>query len=139
MNDLTFRQLQQEQRAWIQYNFPGRHDFQPLLGVVEELGELAEATDDPRLLELTKKLGKLAHSHLKRVQGIRGTAEEHHAKAKDAIGDIVVFLSDYCSACGYDFQEIIETTWAEVKQRDWQKDKLRGGSESVPCWSEAKC
>lgn len=101
MSDLTLRQLQEEQRPWQKHNFPTRKPYFPLLGVVEEIGELA-------------------HAHLKAEQGIRGTKEELDAKAKDAVGDAIVFLTDYCSACGYDIQEIIEEVWAEVKQRDWK-------------------
>ena len=108
---LTFRQLQDEQRPWVEHNFPGRSDYFPLLGAVEELGELA-------------------HAHLKGLQGIRGTAEEHAALAKDAVGDVIVFLADYCTARGFDLQEIMETTWAQVKKRDWRRDPLNGG-ESV--------
>ena len=71
-------------------------------------------------------MGELAHAHLKEEQGIR-TGENHIALAKDSIGDIIIFLADYCSARGFDLQEIIEETWAEVKQRDWKKDPIKGG------------
>jgi len=101
MTRLNLKQLQEEQRPWVKHNFPGRKPYFPLLGVMEEVGELA-------------------HAHLKAEQGIRGSTEELNAKAQDAIGDIVVFLADYCSANGYDFQEIIEQVWAEVKERDWK-------------------
>lgn len=105
---LTFKQLQDEQVSWVQHNFPGRKSFYPLLGVVEELGELA-------------------HTHLKALQGIRGTPEEHEEAGKDAIGDIVIFLSDYCTAMGWDFQEIVEHTWFDVvKKRDWQANRDEG-------------
>ena len=102
---LTFRTLQQEHREWSARNFPNKKHHEPLLGVMEEVGELA-------------------HAHLKAAQGIRGTEEEHSEKAKDAIGDIVIFLSDYCTESGYDFQRIIETVWDEVKQRDWRKNPV---------------
>lgn len=105
---LTFRQLQAEQRAWVAHNFPDREVYYPLLGAVEELGELA-------------------HAHLKQLQGIRGTAAEHEAAAQDAVADAIIYLSDYCSARGFDLQALVETTWARVKQRDWKKDRLRGG------------
>lgn len=101
MGDLTLRQLQEEQRPWVEHNFPGRKPYFPLLGVVEEIGELA-------------------HAHLKAEQGIRGTKEELALKARDAIGDVIVFLADYCTASGYDLQSIVEEVWAEVKQRDWK-------------------
>lgn len=108
MSDLTLRQLQYEQRAWQQHNFPNRMNYYPLLGAMEELGELA-------------------HAHLKREQGIRGDAEMHTAKALDAVADIVIFLADYCSANGIDFQEALNVTWEMVSKRDWQADPVSGG------------
>lgn len=107
---LTFRQLQDEQRPWVARNFPGREAHYPLRGAVEELDELA-------------------HAHLKELQGIRGTAAEHKAKAKakDAVADTIIFLADYCSARGFDLQEIVEQTWAKVRQRDWRADPKGGG------------
>jgi NTP pyrophosphatase (non-canonical NTP hydrolase) len=104
----TLAQLQSEQRDWVAYNFPGREPFYPLLGAVEELGELA-------------------HAHLKMLQGIRGTKEEHMAAAADAVADTIIFLADYCSEMGIDLQETVSTTWQKVKRRDWQKDPQNGG------------
>lgn len=100
MSDLTLRQLQEEQRPWVAHNFPGRHAHYPLLGAMEELGELA-------------------HAHLKAEQGIR--QHENHDEAKrDAVADVVIFLSDYCTANGIDFQDSLNETWAKVRRRDWQ-------------------
>ena len=104
---LTFRRLQDEQRPWVEHNFKGRESWKPLIGALEELGELA-------------------HAHLKGAQGIRGTKEEHAEAAKDAVADIIIFLADYCSAMGYDMQECVETTWATVKQRDWKANPQNG-------------
>ena len=104
---MNFRTLQTEQRQWVEHNFPGRDWTQPFMGVVEEVGELS-------------------HALLKQRQGIRGTHAEHEAAAKDAVGDIVVFLADLCSARGWDFQTIVDETWAEVRQRDWQADRMEG-------------
>jgi len=94
------RQLQDEQRPWVQHNFGDRPSWWPLLGVMEELGELA-------------------HAHLKKAQGIR-TNEDHDAKAADAVADIVIFLADYCSAVGIDLESVVRDTWAEVRTRDWR-------------------
>jgi NTP pyrophosphatase (non-canonical NTP hydrolase) len=105
---LSFRMLQTEQRAWVNHNFPGREWMQPFMGVVEEVGELS-------------------HALLKQLQGIRGTHDRHEANAMDAVGDIIVYLADLCSARGWDMQDIIETVWDSVKKRDWQKDKINGG------------
>lgn len=105
---LTFEKLQEEQREWSLRNF-GPHDaIDPMLGLVEEVGELA-------------------HAMLKSKQGIRGTKEEHEAAAKDSVGDILVYLADFCTSSGWDMQQIIQDTWSAVKQRDWTKDKDLGG------------
>ena len=40
---LTFRRLQDEQRPWVEHNFAGREPWKPLVGAMEELGELAHA------------------------------------------------------------------------------------------------
>jgi NTP pyrophosphatase (non-canonical NTP hydrolase) len=100
MSDITLRQLQEEQRPWVQYNFPGRLPYYPLLGAMEELGELA-------------------HHHLKNEQGIRMN-ENHHEQKIDAVADVVIFLSDYCTANGICFQDALNKTWLSVKQRDWK-------------------
>ena len=101
------KKLQLENKIWSEYNFPNKEPWEPLLGVVEEVGELA-------------------HAHLKAVQKIR-VDEELIALSKDAIGDIVVFLADYCNQMEFDLEKIVEEVWNEVKQRDWQKDPEKGG------------
>jgi len=40
-----FHQLQAEMRPWQAHNFPGRSDWQPVMGMCEELGELIDAPD----------------------------------------------------------------------------------------------
>jgi NTP pyrophosphatase (non-canonical NTP hydrolase) len=110
----TLRQLQEEQRVWADHNFPNRVSYQPLLGVLEELGELA-------------------HHHLKASQGIRGSTELHREKARDAVGDLMIYLADYCNLEGYEMQEILEEVWGQVKQRDWQKDPETGGTGERDC------
>ncbi len=111
MTDLTLRQLQEEQRPWVKHNFPGRHPYYPLLGLMEELGELS-------------------HAHLKSLQGIR-TSEDHDAAKIDAVADIVIFLADYCSGNGIDLQDALNLTWAKVKQRDWRADPEKAGVDDA--------
>jgi len=96
------RRIQNEQKPWVEHNF-GTHRpaWQPLLGAVEELGELA-------------------HAFLKRDQGIR-VNEYHKLSIEDALGDIVIYLMDFASAEDIDLQQVIERTWQEVKKRDWKK------------------
>lgn len=105
------RKLQEEQKPWVIHNFGNRPTWQPLLGAMEELGELA-------------------HAHLKQKQEIRIT-ENHDAMAKDAVADIVIYLADYCSARGWDFENLVQETWDKVKQRDWKKDPAMGGTDHM--------
>ena len=98
---MTIREIQEEHKAWVAHNFPGRTSIQPLLGIVEEAGELC-------------------HAVLKKMQGIR-TDEDHDAHERDAVGDISIFLLDYCSSRGWDFEQIMNETWRVVRQRDWRK------------------
>lgn len=106
------KRLQVEQIPWVKHNFGERPSWMPLLGAMEELGELA-------------------HAHLKKAQGIR-TSEDHDANARDAVADIVIFLADYCSAQGYDFEQIVQETWDKVKQRDWKADSAKGSPATTP-------
>lgn len=104
---LDFSMLQSEVGEWSRKNFPNNTPDNPFLGLVEELGELA-------------------HALLKTKQGIRGTAAEHEAAAKDAIGDLLVYMADFCERKGWSMQQIIEEVWGVVKQRDWTKNKKDG-------------
>ena len=83
---------------WQLKNFGDNEPWQSLLGVGEEYGELA-------------------HSHLKRSQGIQGTPEDHDRDGKDAVGDIIIYLNHYCILMGWDMMDCLERTWAKVKKR----------------------
>lgn len=100
------RRIQREQKEWSERNFGKVEAWQPLLGAMEELGELA-------------------HAHLKEVQNIRNN-EDHIANGKDAVADIVIYLMDYCNKRGWDFADIVTLTWAQVKKRDWKKNPDNG-------------
>lgn len=97
----TLAELQHELQPWQEHNFPGRDAWEPLVGVMEEAGELA-------------------HAHLKKHQGIRGTAQELDIAAEDAVGDIIVYLADFCNARGFDLQYCLNAAWRQVRQRDWR-------------------
>lgn len=77
---MDWDKLIEERNEWVAKNFePGNYfpstevQIDTVLGCVEEVGELA-------------------HSHIKESQEIRGTQQEHEAAAKDAIGDLTVYL-----------------------------------------------
>lgn len=99
--------IQKEIIEWQTRNFGDGPPSHPLLGMVEEIGELC-------------------HSVLKREQGIRGTAEEHIANERDSIGDLFVYALAYCAKRGWKASDILEETWLHVQQRDWKKDPTRG-------------
>jgi NTP pyrophosphatase (non-canonical NTP hydrolase) len=174
---ISITQLQRDQFIWARKNFGPCQTRWPLLGIVEETGELV-------------------HSQLKQEQNIRGSYEEHEAKKKDAIGDLTIYLFEYCSCMewtvvdllveeettlhalqehtedsepvwdclgkivplvhdknnngdnvlaqedvvqillnlaifcrqrAWSLQELVETTWLRVSQRDWTKNKTDGG------------
>jgi NTP pyrophosphatase (non-canonical NTP hydrolase) len=103
------KELQLYMRQWQAHNFPDSPQWQPLLGVQEEVGELA-------------------HAFLKRSQGIRKN-EDHDANIKDAIGDIVIYLIDFCNREGVYINDCIKMAFDEIKGRDWQKYKNNGKEE----------
>lgn len=111
---LSLPRFQYEVVEWADRNFGSVPRHLPLLGMVEEIGELA-------------------HVVLKSSQGIRGMDDDQKRRAAemDAIGDLVVFLANFCAKSGYSLEQCIEAAWAEVKQRDWTRDKQHGTSSTI--------
>ncbi len=106
---MNLKKLQEEHKKWIEYNFPNATSDMQFKGVVEEVGELS-------------------HALLKREQGIRGSKEQHERDIKDAIGDIIIFLSGLCIKENLSLEECVFDTWAEVKKRDWIENPETGKS-----------
>ena len=104
---MSFRDIERAVTLWRAYNFPGATADQQLLGVVEELGELA-------------------HAVLKSKQGIRGYSEEDTFEAQDAVGDLLIFLINFCTLNDWDVLNILRDTWSEVRERDWIKFPKNG-------------
>lgn len=117
--------LQDEHKEWVDRNFPDQIEHHGLLGSIEEGGELALSTL-LKLAHIQEAFGRLAHSHLKREQGIRGSVEQHDADIEDAIGDVVIFLASYCNTNDIDLNACVTTAWDQVKGRDWQANKATG-------------
>lgn len=99
--------LQREMPSWQNHNFPGRPGHWPLLGMVEELGELA-------------------HAWLKRAQGIRGTPEQHREAIEDAIVDLFTFGVDFACSEHIDLDKAIAKVWPKVRARDWRRYPKHG-------------
>lgn len=94
-------QIQQEIGEWGEYNFGPRDSNLSLMGIMEELGELA-------------------HAQLKGIQAIRHTPTEIREKKIDAVGDIFIFLCQYCTGEGIDLGRSIAEVWSEVSKRDFK-------------------
>lgn len=90
-----------------------------------QLKNFGPATTNQMMLGVMEELGELAHAELKDQQGIRNN-EDHKANQKDAVGDIQIYLIQYCNTKGFDIEEIIKDTWKQVRQRDWIKNKENG-------------
>lgn len=75
-------------------------------------------------LGVNEEAGELTHSVLKRAQGVRLDEEGVGAPAeKDAVGDIVVYLADFCYRRGYDLDECVRRAWhGEVSDREWDSE-----------------
>lgn len=100
--------FEEEHREWANKNFGYDRDWRdPLMGLVEEVGELH-------------------HALLKQKQGIRGSHEKHELDAMDAVGDIVIYLQDLCNIRGWRLSEILRDTWESVKRRDWKTNPRDG-------------
>lgn len=76
-----FKQLQTEVGEWSKENFPGQPDVNPFLGSAEEAGELAE------VIRMDQNPDK---------------------EELDAVGDILVYLADFCSKRNLDYQRAYE-------------------------------
>jgi NTP pyrophosphatase (non-canonical NTP hydrolase) len=105
-----FESLQYEHSRWLAHNFPNQEAHEPLLGLVEEVGELS-------------------HAHLKLAQGIRGSREELVSQKEDAVGDIFIYLISYCCANELSLRNCIEDTWRTVQARDWVEYPRSGAAQ----------
>jgi len=101
MKNASLDCLQSEVGEWSDKNFPDDLSYRKLLGIIEELGELA-------------------HAHLKLEQGIR-LDEPLTDMKKDAIGDLIIYLLDYCHKEDLWLTDCIRLAWSKVKRREWRK------------------
>lgn len=103
-----------------------------MLGTNEEVGELAEALiESLSLMDIVVKVAKLTHYHLKGEQGIRYTPEQIKAKKADAIGDVLVYLADYCGRADLMMADCAGKAWREVRERDWVANPMAAGHHAA--------
>lgn len=152
---ITLERLQTEVSEWSHRNFPGNKPHHPLLGIVEEFGELAisgtlessedaiadaaiyladycgrnnvQLRDDPDAIN-PYAVAALCHYHLKGEQGIRYTPEHVERFRQQSVNEVVKLLKLQASQRGIDFYAAVDKVWQNVKQRDWQKNPLNAAS-----------
>jgi hypothetical protein len=93
----------------------------PLLGMVEEIGELCHVT-------------------IYRHQGRGFTVEEARAARIDAVADLLVFMCDYATREGINLTEALNQVWEKVQYRrrdSWKKDKQVEKQVEHTDWFEA--
>lgn len=175
-------QMRAEQEVWSNRNFPNNQPYHPLLGLVEEVGELSQAawqfamkkrglrvvpedtftkevaavkdaiadvmvylvdyctrakisikdicnceTPSGNAENISALVGEICHAHLKREQGIRGSAEEHQQAITQGLADLIYYLHWMCYAIHVKLMDVAWDTWKnEVEVRDWTKNTLEG-------------
>lgn len=90
-------EIQSEMVGWLSKNFPDQSFWHPLLGMVEEVGELS-------------------HHVLKREQKVRND-EDHDSEIVDALGDIIIYMINFSVSQNINLSEAIRTTWSMVRKR----------------------
>jgi len=102
--------LQVRLYRWQTANFGGQDIHRPLLGAVEEVGELS-------------------HALLKHEQGIRGLKSRAAflEAAGDAVADTVIYLMQVCTLLRLGFGVLLKETAENVMERDWNLDSEKGG------------
>ena len=82
----TLNEIQSELKVWTEYNFGKQTPEIPILGMIEELGELS-------------------HAILKEKQGIRQS--DFLADKKDAIADLTIYALNYLNAINCIYKDSI--------------------------------
>jgi NTP pyrophosphatase (non-canonical NTP hydrolase) len=86
-----FNQLKNEVGEWSDENFPDQPTVNPFIGSSEEAGELSECLN---------------------------TERQPNEEELDAVGDILVYLADFCYKRGIDYQEAYERSEEIENQYD---------------------
>lgn len=156
MESITLEQLQIEVGEWSARNFPNAKPYQPLLGMMEEFGELenaetesdtADAIADALIytadycarnnLKLSIQhlneadlgaLGKLAHYHLKGEQGIRYQPDLIPVLKSKQVALVVGTLERMAIDEGVNLMIATTKTWETVKKRDWIKNPMNAAA-----------
>ena len=98
INQVSTALISDSEITQVLYQVPDNFKVAPLLGIVEETGEMVTAVMDMNRKE----------------------------DVEDAIGDLQVFLLHLCEVSGYNADAALKGVWSKVRQRDWKKNKENG-------------
>jgi NTP pyrophosphatase (non-canonical NTP hydrolase) len=118
----TLQEIQAEIGQWAQEQFgDNRSKDKSSVSYDHILGSL------PPLLGMMEELGELARAVARRHQG-RGydNVVEHREAKEDALADMLVFMCDYGYREGIDLNVVLDRVWAKVckrRQATWVEDK----------------
>lgn len=173
---MNIEEIIDKHREWTGYNFPFAEKWEPLAGIMEEIGELGhslryhhpmekveDAIGDIQMylwhfvslnqiqplshsgarirqsIDKTKEAnpsgavmmkfasivdlaGQLAHSFLKRHQGIRNN-EDHKKRIESAYQCLQSVIWSFCESVQLDWVQCVNDTWDIISKRDWQKER----------------
>lgn len=101
---IDLRRYQKAVNKWAKKTYPQNDvkTWRPLVGLVEELGELA-------------------HAFLKLDQGVHRNTTTTEA-VSDAVGDLMVFLLEFCENNNIDIEEAFLEVWEKDVSRRTRSD-----------------
>jgi len=101
----TLSQIQAELKVWTLHNFGQQESIIPIMGMIEELGELT-------------------HAHLKEFQGIRKS--DFLSDKKDAIADITIYLLNYFNCIDKNINVVDMTKISKYVTTEIIRNKVKG-------------
>lgn len=100
---MNFSEYQKESRATAQYDNMGDEFVYPTLGLVGEVGEVAE------------KIKKLMRNH--NVNRPSEMTEEQKGELKKELGDVLWYLAQISTECGFDLEEVAQSNINKLRDR----------------------
>ena len=91
------------------------NEFEPIIEWAQEKGILTEGDPKTQYLKLMEEAGELAQALLKK----------NRLEIEDAIGDMVVVLTNLAALCNLSIEGCIEQAYSEIKDR---KGKMENGT-----------
>jgi len=90
-------------------------------------GTVLQARDFYRIITKNGyRLSSLIGMWEETAEMLRAMYNGNDLEVSDAIGDTAVFFADFCGRNSRSLEDKLNETWAKVKKRDWEKNRLTG-------------